>query len=177
MSSFSERLIGAARLDAGIFEEVEADVRGTGQAMAVVVFSSVAAGVGAIRLSSLGPRPLIVGTLAALAGWIAWAMLTYLIGTQVLPEPQTRSNLGELLRTTGFASAPGILRLLGVAPGLGGVIYIVTSIWMLAAMVVGVRQALDYTTTGRAVAVCAAGWVLSLTIAVVVGIMFGPTVQ
>jgi Yip1 domain len=167
-------MIGAARLDARIFEEIEADVRATGQAMAVIVLSSVAAGVG---VAGFGARPLIVGALTALVAWIAWAALTYLIGTHILQEPQTRSNLGELLRTTGFASAPGMLRVLGVLPGLNSIVYFATSAWMLAAMVVGVRQALDFTTTGRAVAVCVVGWILSLTIALVVGIMFGPIVQ
>lgn len=177
MSTFSDRLVGAARLDTRVFEEVEADAGATGQAMTVVVLSSVASGVGTINLGGVGPRPLIVGTLAALVGWIAWAMLTYLVGTRLFQEPQTRSDVGELLRTTGFASAPGILRMMGVVPGIGWIVYIVTSIWMLAAMVVGVRQALDFTSTGRALAVCAAGWLISLIVAVVVGVMFGPTVQ
>ena len=177
MSTFSDRLIGTARLDAKTFEEIEADIAATGQAMMVVVLSSVAAGVGTASFDGFRIATLTMGTAAALIGWMAWAILTYLVGTRVFHEPQTQSNVGELLRTTGFASAPGILRVIGVLPGIGWLVYLVTSIWMLAAMVIGVRQALDFTSTGRALAVCAAGWVLSVIIAVVLGVAFGPTVQ
>ena len=177
MSTFSERLVGAARLDARIFEEIEGDTSATGQAMMAVVLSSIATGIGTASVGGFGVVALTLGTLIALTSWVVWAVLTYLIGTRLLPEPQTRADVAELLRTTGFASAPGLLRMIGVIPGLGWIVYITTSIWMLAAMVIGVRQALDFTTTGRAIAVCAAGWVLSLLIAFLVGVSFGPTVQ
>jgi hypothetical protein len=177
MSTFSERLVGAARLDAGTFEEIEGDISATGQAMMAVVLSSIAAGIGTVSVGGFGVAPLARGTLIALLSWVAWAVLTYLIGTRLFPEPQTRADLGELLRTTGFASAPGLLRVIGVLPGLGWIVYVVTSIWMLAAMVIGVRQALDFTTTARAIAVCAVGWVLSIVIAILVGVSFGPTLH
>ena len=82
----------------------------------------------------------------------------YIIGTKILPEPQTRSDLGELLRTTGFSASPGLLRVLGVIPLFGGLIMLAVSIWMLVAMIIAVRQALDYQSTGRAVGVCLIGW-------------------
>jgi len=88
----------------------------------------------------------------------------YIIGTKVLPEPQTRSDLGELLRTTGFAASPGLLRVLGVIPLIGGLIMPAVTIWMLVAMIIAVRQALDYQSTGRAVVVCLIGWVVFVVI-------------
>jgi hypothetical protein len=103
---------------------------------------------------------------------VSWALLTYSIGTRFLPEPQTRADAGELLRTLGFAGAPGLLRIFGVLPGVGLAIYAVASIWMLIAMIVAVRQALDYRGTGRAVAVCVVGWALSLAIAALIGNLF-----
>jgi hypothetical protein len=108
---------------------------------------------------------------------MAWAALTYLIGTRLLPEPQTRADIGELLRTIGFASAPGLLRVLGAIPFIGPPIYAIAAIWMLLAMVVAVRQALDYTSTGRALAVCVLGWALSLVLAAVIGLVFAPSVS
>lgn len=158
MASFTERLLGAARLDANTYEEVEADTTATGQAMSVVVISSVAAGIGSI--GDVGIAGVLGITVIALIGWFIWAGLTYLIGTKMLPEPQTKSDMGELLRTTGFASSPGILRVLGILPLLGGLVSLVASIWMLVAFVVAVRQALDYKSTGRAVAVCLIGFVV-----------------
>lgn len=151
MASFVDRMIGAAKLNVATYEEVEADHTATGQAMAVVVLSSVAAGLGMSGAFTL--RRSIVGIIAALVTWFLWAFLTYLIGTKLLPEPQTSSNVGELLRTTGFSSSPGVLRVLGSLPVLGGLISFLISIWMLVAMVIAVRQALDYRSTGRAVGV------------------------
>ncbi len=158
MASFSERLMGAARLDVNTYEEVEADTTATGQALIVVVLSSLAAGIGMI--GDVGIVGILGVTVSALIGWFIWAGLTFLIGTKMLPEPQTQSDMGELLRTIGFASSPGLLRVLGILPLLGGLVSLVASIWMLVAMVVAVRQALDYKSTGRAVAVCLIGFVV-----------------
>lgn len=160
MASLTDRMIRAAKLDANLYEEVEADRDATGQAMSVVVLSSVAMGLSSF--ARVGIRGLIGGTLVALLGWFVWALLTYWIGTRLLPEPQTEADLGQLLRTTGFSSSPGVLRILGIIPGLWGLIVFATGFWMLAAMVIAVRQALDYRTTGRALGVCALGWLIQL---------------
>ncbi len=170
MASFSERMIGAAKLDVSIYEEVERDIGATGQAMAVVVLSSVAAGIGS---AGGGLRLLIASTVAALVGWIVWAALTFVIGTKLLPEPTTRSDIGELLRTIGFASSPGILQVLGIVPFLGPVIRPVIWIWMLIAFVVAVRQALDYHGTGRAVLVCVIGFVAYVVVAFFLSALVG----
>lgn len=162
LRSFSERLIGAARLDVAVYEEVEADTSATGQAMGVVLLSSLAGGLGAPVLAGAGVSGFVLGGIAALVGWGTWAFLTYIIGTRVLAEPQTRADVGELLRTTGFAQAPGILRAFGGIAGLGPILLTIVSIWMLVAMVIAVRQALDYSTTGRAVGVCLIGWFISI---------------
>jgi Yip1 domain len=174
---FVRRLIGAAMLDGRIYEDVEADRRATGQAVAVVLLASIAGGIGMLGLGIPSPQAVVAGVIGALVGWIAWAMLTYLIGTHLLPEPQTRADAGQLLRTTAFASAPGLVRAFGVIPGVGVLIYAITSVWMLLAMIVAVRQALDYRSTGRAVAVCAVGWALSLAVAAIIAIVFAPTVS
>ena len=177
MTTFPRRMLGAAVLDRRIYEEVEADGRATGQAVGVVLVAGAAGGIGLLGLGGPSLQALVSGIVGSLVAWTAWASLTYLIGTKLLPEPQTRADLGQLLRTLGFASAPGILRLLGVIPFLGLTLYAIASIWMLLAMIVAVRQALDYRSTGRAVGVCLVGWALSLVIAAIIGILFGPTVS
>jgi len=176
MITFARRVFGAAMLDRGIYEDVEADVRSTGQAVAVVVLASVAGGIGLLGLGGQTPQSLATGIVGSLVGWLAWAALTYLLGTHLLPEPQTRADVGELLRTIAFASAPGLLRVLAVIPVLGLAIYAIASAWMLLAMIVAVRQALDYRSTARAVVVCVVGWALSLAVAAVIGNTFAPTV-
>ena len=97
--------------------------------------------------------------LITLVGWYIWAFLSFFIGTRMLPQSQTRADMGELLRCTGFSAAPGLLQGLGIIPGVGPVVRLVAWIWMLLAFVIAVRQALDYTGTGRAFAVCLIGWV------------------
>ena len=158
MSKLTDRMIRAAKLDVNLYEEVEADKSAFSQAMGVVVLSGVAAGVGSI--GSAGLTGIFTGTIAALVGWFIWAYITYIVGTKILPQPQTKADYGELLRTIGFSSSPGLLRVFGIIPFLAGIIFLITSIWMLIAMVIAVRQALDYTSTLRAVGVCIIGWIL-----------------
>lgn len=158
MTTFANRVFLSARLDAGVYEEVESDRAALGQAIAVVILSSVAAGAGVFQQAGTGG--IVMGAVSALVGWYIWAGLTYLIGTRLLPEPQTRANYGELLRTIGFASAPGIIRFLGIIPGLTTPVFFIAGIWMLVATVVAVRQALDYRSTWRALGVCLIGWII-----------------
>jgi len=171
MSSYVNRMIRAAKLDVSLYEEVEADKGALGQAMGVVILSSVAAGVGSLR--SMGISGLLIVTLAALAGWLIWAYLIYFIGTKLMPEPQTQSNPGELLRTIGFAGSPGIIRVLCIIPGLRWIVQLVASIWMLITMVIAVRQALDYKSTLRAVGVCIIGWIIQFVIFITLGGLIG----
>jgi len=162
MTRFKDRIIRAAKIDVNLYEEVEADKGALGQAMGVVVLSSIAAGIGSIERAWLSG--IVIGTITALISWFVWAYLTYLIGTRFLPEPQTKADYGELLRTIGFASAPGLIRVLGIIPGLRWIVFLAASIWMLVATVVAVRQALDYQSTLRAVGVCIIGWIIQALI-------------
>ncbi|MFA9407853.1 MAG: YIP1 family protein [Candidatus Dadabacteria bacterium] len=171
MASLIDRMIRASKLDINLYEEVEADKSSMGQAITVVVISSVASGIGTIGI--LGIQGLIVGTISALIGWLVWAYLTYLIGTKLLPEPQTKADVGELLRTIGFSSAPGVLRIFGFIPLIGVIISFVASIWMLVAMIIAVRQALDYKSTWRAIGVCVFGFVIYLVIIALIFYVLG----
>jgi hypothetical protein len=171
------RLIGAMALDPVIYEEVEADRGATTQALIVVVLSSLGAGIGSRGFGGGSLASIVFISTVALIAWAAWALVTYEIGTRVMPEPQTRADLGELLRTIGFSAAPGMLRIFGIVPGASTAAFAITSIWMLMAMVVAVRQALDFTSTARAIGVCLLGWALAIGIAVTLGLMFGPTLS
>ena len=174
MASVWERSVRAARLDVALYEEVEADPTTIRQATTVVALSALAAGIGNFGPGG-GVIGLVLGTLLALAGWYLWAYLTYFIGTRWLAEPQTRADHGELLRTLGFAAAPGMIRVLGVIPGLREIAFLVAGIWMLVTTVVAVRQALDYRGTGRAILVCGIGWVAYTALLAVAFSLFGAT--
>jgi hypothetical protein len=163
-------MLRAATLDVSLYEEVETDPRATGQAVGVVVLSSLAAGIG--LGASGGVSGIVIGTLTTLLGWYAWAYLIYFFGSKFFPEQQTQATHGELLRTTGFSSAPGLLRIFGIIPGLTGIVFGVSLVWMLVTMVIAVRQALDYASTLRAIVVC----VSSLAIVLLLLLAFAPPV-
>ena len=174
---FLHRVSGAAVLDGGVYEDVEADPGATRQAVTVVLLAAVAAGIGAGGL--VGPHPAALASITALAlsTWVAWGTLMFQIGTRLLPEAQTRATLGELLRTTGFAAAPGVLQVFAILPGMAVPVFVVTWIWMIGAMIVGVRHALDYQSTARAIAVCLVAAGLALALAFAFGVVFAPVVS
>jgi hypothetical protein len=160
--TIAERIKGVLVLDVRTFEEIEADQTANTQALMIVVAASIAAGLGAGFL--LGALGLVRETIGALVGWVMWALVTYIVGTRLLPEPQTRTNMGELLRVIGFAYAPGAFLLFGFVPVLGVVVRTVVAFWVLATTIVAVRQALDYNSTGRAAAVVLIGWLIFVVI-------------
>jgi hypothetical protein len=174
---FTMRLIGALAIDPVTYEEVESDRSATWQALLVVVMSSAAAGIGAFGWGNASLRGVLFISALALLTWATWAVITFEIGTRLMPESGTRADVGQLMRTIGFSAAPGILRVFGVVPGATMPAFAITAVWMLVAMVVAVRQALDYQSTLRAVGVCALGWALSIGIAVALQLLFGPTVS
>lgn len=157
--SITRRMLRAAMLDSELYTEVESDPRRGWEALWVVLIVSIAGGVGAGW-----PRPgaVAAGAAALFGGWVAWAATTTYLGTRVFPGPETSCDLPEMLRTLGFAASPGILSVLGVVPEARTAAFACTTIWMLAATVVAVREALDYTSTARALVVCAVGWLLQV---------------
>ncbi len=162
------RMLRAAALEPALFEEVEHDSSLTWQALQVVLIVSLAAGIG--NVFRTGVPGLIVGSIFALLGWAIWSFLIYIIGTTILKTPETKATWGQLLRTIGFASSPGVIRIFSNFTFLGGLVTIIALVWTLAATVIAVRQALDLNTTGRAVAVCLVGWVVNLLLAIFLGL-------
>ena len=152
------RMLRASMLDAHVYEEVEADSSAIAQAVLIVVVVAVARGVATLSVTGniLG---IAFGIIAGLLSWAVWAFITYLVGTKLLKTGETESSWGELARVTGFAQTPGLLFVIAVVPVVGTWILPVVSLWQLAAMVVGIRQALDYTSTFRAIGVVLIGFV------------------
>lgn len=157
MKTFLRRMIGAARLNGETYEEVEADSSSTVGAILVVLIASVAAAVGT---GSRGVGDIAGVTLAALLTWMVWIGLTLTIGKWIMPAPETRTDIGEVLRTTGYSASPGIFRILAVIPGIGLPIFLGVTIWMLFSFVVAIRHALDYASFSRALTVCLLGWLI-----------------
>jgi hypothetical protein len=148
-------MIGAALLKRDVYEEVEADTSATTSALLVVVLVSLASGIGAYTAN--GAAGLAAGVIIGIAGWGMWAAITFFIGTRLLGTPETDANWGQLARTLGFAQTPGLLMVFAVIPAIASSVVLVVVLWRIVAMVVAVRQALDYQSTMRAVGVVMLG--------------------
>ena len=178
MGKLVDRMIRAAKLDVNLYEEVEADKTATRQALLVVLIYSVCAGIGSglvmVWDESVGRffLSLFVGLVSALVFWLIWSLITYLVGTKFFKGPKTKATYGELLRTIGFAATPGVLLIFVFIPFVGGIISFLVWIWMLVAMVIAVRQALDFT-TGRAIGTVLVGGVIYLFVALIIGLVLG----
>lgn len=164
-------------LDPATYENVEADRRSAMQSVVVVMAICVAGGVGAIGFGLVGITGFVAGAILSLGAWLLWAATIIALGTGLLAEPQTKSNLPELLRVLGFAAAPGVFIALAAMPAAAPIVLVVVATWMIAAAVVAVRQALDYRSTARAVAVCAVGAALSAGVMTAVALIFSQKVS
>ncbi len=149
---FFTRLIGAASFKIDIYEEVEHDQNATGQAAAVVGLVAVASAIGGLQTGLSG---FVAGVLGAYLGWALWSGTCYFVGVQLYDGT---ADWGELLRTIGFAQAPGVLLLLRAAPTMGPYLQAAVFFWMIGTVLVAIRQALDFS-TGRALATALAGFV------------------
>ena len=146
------RMIGAATFDLETFEEVEANESLTGQAALVVFLAAIAEAIGSSRSGLIAA---VGAGIAAIFAWLLWAGITYLIGDKMLGGTAT---WGELLRTLGFAQAPGVFLVLAIIPLLGWAVQAGVALWMLGLGVIAVRQALDFS-TGKAIATVLVGWI------------------
>lgn len=164
--SLTQRMMGAAMLNVATYEEVEADRTATSQAAIVVAIVAVATAIGAIGEGTGG---IIAGLIGALVGWLVWSAITYFVGTKLFGGT---ADLGEMLRTIGFAQTPGVLNVLGIIPILGGLVRFVVFLWVLVAVVVAIRQALDFS-TGKAVGTAIVGAIAYWLIMMLVMLVFG----
>ncbi len=169
LRSMPERMVGAALLKVDTFEDVEHDRSATLQAALVVVLVAISSGIGGLLTADAGVVGLLFGIGRGVLGWAVWAGVTWVIGTTVLRTPETQADWGQMARGTGFAQTPGIFTILTVIPGVGGLIGLILLVWQLAAMVVAVRQSLDYTSTWRAFFVVLIGFII---VAVILAVLY-----
>jgi hypothetical protein len=176
LGTLAYRAMGAAVLDGSMYEGIEADGAATRQALAIVLLASVAAGVGASGWAGPDWTVLVSFGALALVTWICWAVLILHVGGRYFREPETQVDLGELLRTVGFAASPGLLQAAAIVPFLTVPVFVIAWLWMLAAMVVAVQHALDFHSVARAALVCIVALALAIALAVLLGLSLSRTV-
>jgi hypothetical protein len=166
--------MGAALLDRTVYEEIEADRRALGQALATVLLASLAAGIGVADWQGPALATVLLVAAVALTTWVAWATLMLQIGGRILRTAETHTSQAELMRTIGFAASPGLLQAFGAFPRVTLLAFAVSWVWMFAATVVAVRQALDFTSTVRTLLVCAIAGGICLAAALLLSWFLGP---
>ena len=167
MSLFLNRLFRAAKLDAGLYEEIIEDTGTMFQAMMAVFIYSAASAYGGFGRG--GVAGINFGMITTLIGWYVWAFSAYFVGMRFLPEAETEGNRKAVLRAMGFASAPGLIRLLGLLPNMAATTFLIASVWMFVAAVVAIKQAMSYQSIYRAAGVCMISWIIS---AIFQGLMY-----
>jgi hypothetical protein len=177
MPRFLMRLLGVLVLDPVVFEDIEADRRAAMQSAIVVAAVCLAGGYAAAGLQFAGPAAFVSGVVLALGAWLGWVVMIAALGPYAMAEPQTKSDLPELLRVLGFAAAPGIFVALAAMRAVTPLVVGVVAIWMVAAAVLGLRQALDYRSTTRAAVVCVVSWLLSFGVMAAIATLFTRTVS
>ena len=162
-----QRMIGAALFNADTYEEIEADPGAIGQAILVVILVTICGAVGGLVAALLGGASVLGIILALIAGlvfgivrWAIWVSVLSLVGGMMLRTGSTHTSWAEIGRVVGFAYTPGVLSIFsifGFLPYIGWIfgwlLSLVIFVWTLAAVTVAVRQALDFESTGRAIAV------------------------
>ena len=171
--TFGDRVVGAMKLDPNAFEDVERDPTAIGQSVGVIALAAVAAGIGSIYNGGL--TGIVGGALMSIIGFLIWSLIVWLVGTKLMPEPATKADYPETFRVLAFAAAPGLLSVLtiiGIIPILGWLLALLISfliwVWQIAAMVIAVRQVLDYSTTGKAILVVLIGFVINIIVTLVI---------
>ena len=152
---FLNRIYRSVKIDPEVFDEVQKDKNATIAAGTVVVLSSLAAGIGA---SHLGVMNFFLAPVLSLVTWFVWAYILYFVGVKLFPDSKTKTTHYALLRSIGFSSAPGLIRIFGFNDGLMAVTFIGSAFWMLACMVIAVKQTLNYKSLWKALGVVIIAW-------------------
>mgnify|MGYP001201446430 FL=1 len=154
-SIFFNRVFRSIKIDPDVYDEVQKDKTATLSAAIVVVMSSLAAGIAA---KQLGASNFILAPILSLLSWFVWAYIVYFVGVKLFPDAKTKTTHAALLRAIGFSSAPGIIRVFSFTPELMTVTFIGSALWMLACMVVAVRQTLNFKSLWKALGVVVMSW-------------------
>lgn len=164
--TFGQRVVGALKLDVHTFEDIERDPGAMGQAVGIVALAAVASSLGQIWSGAV--LAIVGAVIATLVGYVIWALVVWLVGTKVMPEPQTHADFPEAFRTVAFAASPGLLGVVSIIPFLGWILALLLTpiiwLWTMAAMVVAVKAVLDYTDTFKAIIVVIIGFVAYLIV-------------
>ncbi len=173
-----DRIFGAIRLNPLVYREIAEDQNAMKEAAIIVVvvsFFAALGGAGGLLLAQVGAGTVVGGFFVnwlingILIGWIGWAILTYFVGKLLF---KGQSDIQEMMRVLGYASAPKLLGLLGFIPCVGWLIALAGWVLSLIAGFIAVREAMEFETL-HAIITVVVSWVVALVIALLIGSIFG----
>ena len=167
--SFTDRMVAAARLDRSAYEEVEHDRGATSQAAIVILVAAVAAAIGQ---ADEGGNGLVAGLIGGLLAWLVSSAFIYVAGTRIIPSDRVEADLGQVLRTQGFAAVPNLLLFVAAIPLFGGLVALAVGIWYLITRVIAIQAALE-SSLGRAVGIAIIAVILEFIVLGLIGLVFG----
>ena len=176
-SSIVDRMLGFARLDARVIEDVERDTNATSQALIVVVLAAIAGAIGSLGGSVDQTQDqnflaaMLLGAIAAVAGWVVFSVIAYFVGSTLFATPQTSSTIGQVLRVVGFAQGPKIVGILGFIPLLGWIASLAAWIWFVVVAIVALRQAFEFSTE-RAVGTAIVALIVQVVVQILIAVLF-----
>jgi len=162
------RALRVAKLDLPVYREIARDRSATTEAAVVVAVVALASGIGALT-DSFGR--VVVAIIGAFIWWVIFAAMTYFFGKNVFGSPNTQVDLESLLRTQGYARAPGVLAFFGFIPVLGWIAAFIGAVWSIITAVVAIRETLVIG-TGRAIIVGIVAAIASGLIVGIIGLIF-----
>jgi hypothetical protein len=161
MRLYLNRFLGAALLDVKLYQEVAAEPRFLNQAWITVLIYAMLAAWGSFgRAGAVGSN---IGMITAVIGWYVWAFSTYFCATRWFRETSAEVERGDrktVIRVMGFACAPGAIRILGLLPGMGILVFVGATIWMIVAATIALKVAFNFESTARAAGACIIGWII-----------------
>lgn len=161
MRLYFNRFFRAASLDVTFYQEVVAQPLLLNQAwITVLLYAMLAAWGNFGRAGAVGSN---IAMISALIGWYIWAFSSYFIATKFFgggSADAQRSDRKAVIRAMGFACAPGVIQILGMIPGLGLAVLVLSSIWMVVAATKAINVALNIESTAHAAAACIIGWIM-----------------
>jgi hypothetical protein len=160
-----DRIIGVLKLDANVYEEIEADESATSQAAIVVAIVAIVGGLIGGGISAAMGGDFLGSFLSQLIGafvsWIIWSVVTFFVGTSLFGG---KSSIGQMMRVLGFAQAPGILSIIPVCGAFVG------WVWTLACTFIAIRQGLDLD-NGKAAMTAVVAFIAVLIVSFVIGLI------
>lgn len=157
MKALINRMFRAIKLDRQLFEEIVSDPSVQGQSVWAVAIFAMATAFGSFTM--IGGTAVNIGLITTMIAWYVWAFSLFYIGTRFLGEHAAHANRKTIMRVVAFGCAPGIFRLLGIIPKTATIVLIITSLWILATVIIGLKSVFSEAHSAKIAIITVVTWI------------------